>query len=778
MVSLIAYKSVSDLVTALSEESKPNQKLLLLNEIISDLSDVESSVRTFSITRDTSHLLPFQRTVWSVEEKMKQLRQFDDDKNQKARLDSLDVLIEQKYAIQNELLAVEADAKVEEVLNRIIRNISAKEKEAITEVEKMKLSKLKELFRSKEKVEAFSTDELTDIQEMVTKLKKEELEKEGVVQQREFELTQADVNAMSRISALANEFEKAEIISAQNRAQRAERLANTATAFITVISVAAFLLVISLAYFVYTYITNTARHNKQLKDSKEHAEKLARVKEEFLANMSHEIRTPMNAILGFSEQLEKTHLDSRQKLYTGTIKDSIEHLLVMVNDILDHSKIESGTFAFENVGFKPVEVIRHVFESFLKMAQEKELTLRFEVDENIPGVLIGDPYRLKQILYNLIGNAIKFTDSGFVEIKAKSFPKETSAIELQIEVLDSGMGIPADKIENIFEDFFQLDSTSTRKYGGTGLGLAITKKLVELQNGTIQVRSEESLGSVFSFTIPYRVGSEIDVEEKVSMPDDPSKLLGNISALVVDDEEYNRMLLETILTRWGTKATLCDSGKNAIEALEKNNYHIVLMDVRMPEMSGLEATERIRNMKSINKSQVPILALTAAGSEQDFKRCKMAGMNDFLSKPFREAELFEKICSVLHIDFNGSPMQQSELSEAGGNKSYSLNELKRLGNGDENFVNEMINVFIQNTNEGMNKMKEAIEKKDWDKTGLYAHRIASPSRHLGMTSIVRKLKEIEINTLNKTNLETISLLFQSLEAEINTALDELQKEVG
>jgi CheY-like chemotaxis protein/HPt (histidine-containing phosphotransfer) domain-containing protein len=299
-----------------------------------------------------------------------------------------------------------------------------------------------------------------------------------------------------------------------------------------------------------------------------------------------------------------------------------------------------------------------------------------------------------------------------------------------------------------------------------------------LQGGSIQARSEEGMGSTFTVKIPYRTGAEADIEEKVSVPADPSKLLGNLSALVVDDEEYNRMLLETILARWGMTTALCDSGKKAIEELAKNKYDIVLMDVRMPGMDGIETTEQIRSGKAVNDARVPVLALTAAGSEQDIMKCRIAGMNDFLSKPFREAELFEKICAVLRIDFSKSAVLEAELMNNGENeKGYNLSELKRLGNGDQNFVHEMIKIFIQNTSDGMSAMKEAILKKDWEKAGLFAHRIAAPGRHLGMTKIVKKLKEIEINTLNKTNLELISSLFESLEPDLKEVLAELEKEV-
>ncbi len=784
-VALLSYNSVSKLVNALHEEAKPNRKLILLNEIMSDLSSAESSVRTYTITHNAAFLAPYQYAVASIEDKLEQLSSMNKDAGQIERLDSISALISKKYSVFNELILLRQDDRVEDVLNKIIKKLNVREEKSVTEVQQEKISKLKELFRSKkekepEKPPVPQKNEIDDLQKMVTRLKREEFEKTETSRNRELELTIKDVEIMHEIRMKIDEYSSFEISLSKIRAEKAEKLADTATAIITVIAISAFILVLSLAFLVVSFVNRTIRYNKELKESKIQTEKLAQAKEEFLATMSHEIRTPMNAILGFSEQLEKTRLDTRQQLYTATMKDSIEHLLVVVNDILDFSKIESGKFSFEKTGFMPVEIINGVTESFRKIAQEKNLSLRFEADESLPDILVGDPHRLKQILYNLIGNAVKFTEEGEVSIKAHSTLRSENFTELKVEVADTGIGIPAEKIKHIFENFYQSDSSTTRKYGGTGLGLGITKKLVELQKGTLQVKSKPGDGSVFTFTIPYSIGTEINLENHPTLPADPSGLFDNISALIVDDEDYNRLLLETILNRWGIKVQACENGKEALEAIEKNNFQIVLMDVRMPEMNGLEATKIIRQKKDTAKSQVPVLALTAGSSEEDIRQCKAAGMNDFLTKPFREIELFEKICSLLRIEYNllhqkNTTGSHSEASNT--EKIFDLTELKRLGDGDENFVNDMLKVFIENTHDGMKKMKEAIENNDWDKAGMQAHRLAAPHRHLGMKAIVKILKTIERDSQITEKQETIPELYATLKNEVTPALELLQKEI-
>lgn len=781
-VSLIAYDSVSKLVTSLHEESRPNRNLVLLNEIMSDISDAESSVRTYVITRDASYLQPYRDAVASIEEKSQELAGLNSDAGQKARLDSIDNLIQQKYALLNELLSLRKDDEVDNVLQEIIKKIEVQEDSAATQSGKQKLSRMKELFRSKKAkgTEVTAAAELAELQKMVEKMKLEEAEKAEAIMQREFELTKADAEIMNNIRLMMEEIETFEEASARMRAKKAERLADYATAIITIISVSAFLLVLSLAYLVLSFMNRTARYNKEIMEAKERTEKLAQAKEAFLATMSHEIRTPMHAILGFSEQLEKTQLDAKQKSYTATMRDSIEHLLTVVNDILDHTKLDSGKFTFEKTGFRPDEIINSVLTSFKKIAQEKKLQLHFHADENLPRILVGDPHRLKQILYNLAGNAIKFTAEGNVKITAKCFTRENNRVELKIDVADTGIGISPDKINNVFADFYQSEAGTTRKYGGTGLGLAITKKLVELQQGKISVTSQLEKGSVFSFTIPYFIGKKVDIEEKVAVPSNPATVLGTLSVLAADDESYNRMLLETILRRWGMQITVCENGKQAFDAMQKQDYDIILMDVRMPEMDGLEATKKIRSELSGGKAVVPILALTAAGNEKDIRNCKAAGMNDFLSKPFREAELFEKMSGILKIDIDFAQTETreniTEVNRAAHAAGYDLSELKRLSNGDEKFVKEMVSVFIENTEDGIVKIKQAIENQDWEKAGLLAHRLAAPSRHLRMKSIVKKLKEIEHSAQHASAAEIIPRVFAALEEEVKYALEQLKQE--
>ncbi len=365
-------------------------------------------------------------------------------------------------------------------------------------------------------------------------------------------------------------------------------------------------------------------------------------KQQFLSNMSHEIRTPMNAIVGFTKVLLKTGLTDKQRDYLQAIKVSGEALTVLINDILDLAKVEAGKMTFEKKAFKMKESISSMLHLFELKLQENNVRLIEEYDDQIPTVLIGDPVRLHQIILNLISNAVKFTEKGEITVSIKLLSEDEETVSIEFAVTDTGIGIPENKLEHIFEDFQQASEGTSRLYGGTGLGLAIVKQLVEPQGGHIRVKSKVGKGSTFSFTLSfYKTNSELPIElSEVN----PATKIKSISVLVVEDVPLNRLLVKTILTDFGFEYDFAENGKIGIEKLRIHNYDIILMDLQMPEMNGFEATEYIR---TVLHSNIPIIALTADVTTVDISKCKAFGMNDYISKPFDEKLLYRKIVSLV-----------------------------------------------------------------------------------------------------------------------------------
>lgn len=376
------------------------------------------------------------------------------------------------------------------------------------------------------------------------------------------------------------------------------------------------------------------------------AEQSEKFKQQFLANMSHEIRTPMNSVIGLTNLLVKTQLDEQQKKYLNVIKKSSENLLVIINDILDLSKIEAGKMVFEKTPFLIAESLETVYHTLLFKADEKRLEFILQIDPGVPSALLGDPVRLNQILINLAGNAIKFTEKGSVTIAVKELSRSGSESILEFAIRDTGIGIAEEGLNKIFESFSQASNDTTRKFGGTGLGLTISKQLIELQGGSIYVSSELGKGTTFSFKIPYHIASP---EEMAAGKQDVFQVnaeeLRGIRILLVEDNPFNQIVAVDTLNDLIPEPVIevADNGKIALEKLQAADYDVVLMDVQMPEMDGFEATRRIRQDLPSPKHMTKIMAMTANVTKDEVDNCFSCGMDEYIAKPFDPQDLLGKL---------------------------------------------------------------------------------------------------------------------------------------
>jgi PAS domain S-box-containing protein len=395
-------------------------------------------------------------------------------------------------------------------------------------------------------------------------------------------------------------------------------------------------------------ITDRKVIEKQIVKAKEVAEAAVYVRERFMANISHEIRTPMNGILGLTNILLDMEKNEEKYGYLKAIKSSADNLLVIINDLLDFSKIESGRMTFESISFDLKDLLRSMSAILEIKAKEKNVSLEVDLDNKIPDFVMGDTVRLNQIVVNLVGNAIKFTDKGSVKIAVKLLEEQEEEIRLQFDVIDTGIGISEDKLGFIFESFAQANIDTERKFGGTGLGLAICKQLCELQNGRIWVESEEGKGSVFSFILPFGKSKEKKekrevvpqvVKKEVKVEDELD--WSTCQILLVEDNKVNQMLAKKVLTSWGLQVDIANNGLEALDLVKENpNYKLILMDLQMPKMDGYNATKALR--EDFNLSQ-PIIAMTASAMQEELDKCLHLGMNDYITKPFQPADLKELI---------------------------------------------------------------------------------------------------------------------------------------
>lgn len=472
-------------------------------------------------------------------------------------------------------------------------------------------------------------------------------------------------------------------------------------------------------------ITEQKNAERELIRARQLAEESSLLKEVFLANMSHEIRTPMNAIIGFATLLRDTEMNPEQREFITNISTAAENLLGIINDILDISKIESGHIVLEKISFDLNKVVKNVSAIMQHKAQESKVGLSYHINEDVPEYLLGDPTRLNQVLLNLTNNAIKFTKEGEVNILVELLSETEEATTLKFSVKDTGIGIPAFKLDSIFERFSQADANTTRIYGGTGLGLSICKSLVELQNGTIGVESTPQVGSVFHFILTFgkvKQKAKKDIETKLE------KLKGthSLNLLLVEDNELNQKLAMKVLQNFGFKVELAPNGRIAVEKVKQNTYDVILMDLQMPEMDGYQATEYIRGEMKIT---TPIIAMTAHSLVGEKDKCMSIGMNDYIPKPFSPAQLYEKIVTLAGSGNEGSKEKETEIAASG---LVDLSYLKELSGGSEEFEHEMIELYLNQTPVELSGLETAIQESDYANIKAIAHKLKSSFSLMGV----------------------------------------------
>jgi PAS domain S-box-containing protein len=523
-------------------------------------------------------------------------------------------------------------------------------------------------------------------------------------------------------------------------------------------------------------VTDRIKVEKQLKEAKKITEESAKAKERFLANMSHEIRTPMNGILGLTTLLQKTELNEEQTGYLKVIQDSAQNLLTIINDILDLEKIGSGSIQLEKINFNLNERLEMVVKFFQHAAKEKDLLLKLEC--NIPDQthVIGDPTRFTQIMNNLISNAVKFTHQGSVVVKAHIESQTNNEVTLHVSVKDTGIGIDEDKLVKIFNPFTQAYPETTRKYGGTGLGLAITKNLVEIQDGNIWVESHEKAGSVFHFTVKYGKSDkpELSVEKETTNSFVFSKLKG-LKVLVAEDNEINQFLTKNVLRQCGCEIKIANNGREAVDELLRNEYHIILMDIQMPVLNGLEATMEIRKLADEKKRSIPIVALTANALKGEEKKYTKVGIDDFLIKPFKENDLFNIINKVVFREDAPITAVETAVAEK-GSALYDLSQFSSMAKGNEAFIKNFVNVFLQSTPPIVNELKAAFRNNDGEEVSRAAHKLKSSIDTLKIKSIKDDVRVLENETASATDLQRFLPVLSKIESTLNTVHDRLKEE--
>ena len=527
----------------------------------------------------------------------------------------------------------------------------------------------------------------------------------------------------------------------------------------------------------YRDVTLRKESEASLIRAREEAEESKRMKQKFLANMSHEIRTPMNGVVGIVHLLERTDLDQNQKKYLGILKDSSEHLLHIINDILDVSKMEEGKLVLINSPVQIDSVIEGVIQNLKGRLRDRKLRLEVSGMEIFDSHLLTDAVRIRQILLNLLSNAIKFTKQGKVGISCHSLEENEKHHKFRIEVSDTGIGIPKDKRDKIFDAFDQGSIDTASQFGGTGLGLNIVKELVDKLNGTIDVESKPGEGSKFSITLDLEKVENEDSyldESKFEVQSRINSLKGK-TILVADDHEINFSIAKEFISDWGCDVLYAEDGEKAIQVLIENEVDLILMDMQMPNVNGIEATEMIRLLDDSN-SKVPIIAMTAAALPEERERCLSSGMNDYISKPYNPSLLYDLISKHLSAPLkstNPGNENRDGFTDTGFN--YDLTYLKDLSGNSAKFIYDMINSFISDMPEFLELMSFNANRKEFDKLAAVAHKSKSLAIYLGCKELRQILIEIEEQALTVKDQEKIQRILTDAHTLTDTIIAELKE---
>lgn len=523
---------------------------------------------------------------------------------------------------------------------------------------------------------------------------------------------------------------------------------------------------------------------KELEIARNLADKNAAVKQSFLANMSHEIRTPMNAIIGYTRLLLDMKLGKKESDYLTTIYASSENLLMIINDILDFSKIESGKLTIEKINFN----LKHVFENVVRVlgnhASSRGIFLKLDYPDDLPRFLLGDPYRINQIMLNLTSNAIKFTNEGGVTIRLAYEVNQESASNLTVAVSDTGIGISEENQKRLFESFTQAESSTTREYGGTGLGLSIVKQLTELMEGTISVSSEENVGSKFELVLPMEVGSEVKIsggDGALTLNKIGKDLVSKKRVLLVDDNEVNRNLAKVHFDKLGCNCSFAVDGLDATKQAIGNEYDIIFMDIQMPKIDGIEATKMILAEKPESK----IVGMSAHVLTDEIERCYQEGMIGYLMKPYKRHELFDICYELFGFNVLQEDIFENQLTSLSEKKAQDHNDGVKHGldltnfkedvGDDPDLIRDILRSFQNNFREFVSNKTLHLKNQDLKGVRGILHKIAPGVSMLGYEALYHQIKDLEIKADTENNIDNLVPTLTVIEENLTLFSEEINE---
>lgn len=796
---VILYQNLSAVANKVGSSAKTDTRnSLALRQVLIDLREAENEVKSYNLTYSKEHLIAFYNVVSDFETMTEEIvSSGKHNQNERFIINNVLSLAEKRFELLKQQLYLDDEEKITDELNaislkideaykqRVIIQSQAELNENIEQpVTEKKESFFKRLFGKKSKVvdtvkpvaikpvvpDMSASKIQGELKSTVKKVKNTQLEKLAERKSRELELSRQGQAIVDQMRLLVDQLETQENQLLTRRIETAKKDMNTIQNFAILFSVVISFLLLLVAYLIVNYVRKKKEYELALIKAKRSAEDLAKTKETFLANMSHEIKTPLNAIFGFTEQvLHSNKLDTKQYEQLSIVQKSADYLSKLVNNILSYSKLQAGKIEIEKLDFNLTRELDDMALLFEPQLEGKGVTLKFEKLEEVPDYINCDLTKLKQILFNLIGNAIKFTEAGEISIVVGN-DTINSKTQLHITISDTGIGIPADKIPKLFNEYEQANSAISKKYGGTGLGLVITKKLIEQMEGNILLNSREGEGTVVEVWIPYSQALNINIgnEGEMMAMEEITHLLKRKKVLIVDDEEFNRLLLKSILSKYDMQLYEAINGIEAVHLVKNHFFDLVIMDLNMPEKDGIEACKEIREFNP----NIPILVSTAVISENQISKCLSEGFNGFVYKPFAERDLL----SALIPQFVSAPITEGKepSGNSGNTHKISLTHLQVMSNGDEIFAKELVDIFRTSINKASKDIEALSAKADWIKVADIAHKNMAACKHFDAYDLYNCLKYFEGLRTTAPQKTKLKQQLMQLNKEVEIVNHELQ----
>lgn len=826
----LTYNSFTQLLNSVTVLSQPNAKLAKLQHTLADIATAESAIRAYTLTTKDDHFREYLDNLGTINSQLDTLcTLMQDNPDELTQVDSVSTLLLAQKKSLEEHVALKKQRKGRNTFSdRALQQIasSASTQAATTTINQRTTTTISDrlayntntqaenqesaesrkgllgkLFGKRTETKSqeppqpilvpeinvkqeYTTDTsriaptqvapIAEVRNVLQNVERERRRQEEAMVNKELALLQQDKQIMDQVRRMIYDLEKYELHQARLNSEEAREVARETSLVLLLVGIFGLASGIAFILIILRDLTRSSRYKDELKRSRKEAIQLARAKEAFVANISHEIRTPLNVVLGFSEQLNHTQLQTQQQEHLQAIRSAGEHLLHIVNDVLDLSKLEAGKLHLHHTPFELKKLLSEVEQAFKLKASTKGIDFNCTLDEQLHGHLLGDSLRMKQVLFNLVDNAIKFTHAGEVAVRCRLKSQRRGLVVVAIDVSDTGIGIAMEQTAHVFGEFNQADDSIIRKYGGTGLGLSISKKLVEMQGGSLTLRSVPNEGTTFTIVLPLqRVAAPALEETPLQQQLAATNVLAGKAVLVIDDDAYSRTLCQLILSRWGMHVTLANDGQEALQFFGERQFDVVLTDIQLPGMSGKAVARAIRKADAA----IPIVALTANIMSSNRRFFAKTGITDHLLKPFTEQDLHQKLSKALALTAIPEPEVSAEPVTA-PQALYTLEELRSFVGDDEQALVAVLEVLLADHRQNLEQLQEAVASQDWHLAGEIAHKMKTAFKHLQAQSVLPALDALE-QLLHQPYLQTEQLpsIAQQLQHDADQVLSALENEL-